>query len=97
LPKAGIDYSIESLAFRKPLKTSSANAAGRFRFRGYADYMQTDRFREALQRLIELLKEKTVYCCSEAVFCVPSPTCADALVVCGYTVGNIFNRRKSTA
>jgi len=99
LPKAGIDYfHLKDLGgFRKPLKTSSANAGWKNSgFRGYADYMQTDRFREALQRLIELLtEEKTVYCCTEAVFWrCHRQLVSDALVVRGYTVGNIFNPTK---
>jgi uncharacterized protein (DUF488 family) len=99
LPKAGIDYfHLKDLGgFRKPLKTSDANAGWKNSgFRGYADYMQSDRFREALQHLIELIDEKrTVYCCTEAVFWrCHRQLVSDALIVRGYTVGNIFSQTK---
>jgi uncharacterized protein (DUF488 family) len=99
LPKAGIDYvHLKDLGgFRKPLATSNANAGWKNSgFRGYADYMQTDRFRAALLRLTELITEKrTVYCCTEAVFWrCHRQLVSDALVVRGYRVGNIFSQTK---
>ena len=99
LPKAGIDYlHLKDLGgFRKPLAASNANAAWKNSgFRGYADYMQTDRFREAFLRLTELIGERrTVYCCTEAVFWrCHRQLVSDALVVRGYIVGNIFSHTK---
>ena len=71
LPKAGVEYiHLKSLGgLRKPRKESTLNAAWQNSgFRGYADYMQTPQFEEALNQLITLIREKTsVYCCTEAV------------------------------
>jgi len=37
-------------------------------FRGYADYMETDIFKEGIEELEKnALKERTAYMCSEAV------------------------------
>ena len=99
LPKAGIDYvHLKALGgFRKPVKGSETNAAWQNSgFRGYADYMQTEAFRAALDQLEELLKErKTVYCCTEVVFWrCHRQLVSDALVVRGYGVGNIFGPEK---
>ncbi len=94
LSAAGIGYShMAGLGgFRKP-KPDSPNAHWRqAAFRGYADYMQTARFRESLQALLDLAKEKTVaIMCAEAVpwrchrFLI-----ADALVVRGVRVMHIL-------
>jgi uncharacterized protein (DUF488 family) len=99
LPTAGIDYvHLKGLGgFRKPVKGSDQNAAWQNSgFRGYADYMQTDAFRIALEQLIELLQERlTVYCCTEGVFWrCHRQLVSDALVVRGYRVGNIFGPKK---
>ena len=54
---------------RKPVK-DSVNTAWRVEaFRGYADYMETQAFSDAI-RLLEhhAIKERTVYMCSEAVW-----------------------------
>ena len=99
LPKVGIEYfHLKDLGgFRKPAKDSNANAGWKNSgFRGYADYMQTDRFNEALGLLVELLDGKpTVYCCTEAVFWrCHRQLVSDALVVRGYNVGHIFSLNK---
>ena len=99
LPKAGIRYThMKALGgFRKPLKDSASNAFWKNSgFRGYADYMQTDAFKLALQELIELVREsRTVYCCTEAVFWrCHRQLVSDALAVRGFNVGNIFGRGK---
>src|SRR6185369_8875790 len=65
-------------------------------FRGYADYMQTPQFEDALNHLVTLIKEKTsVYCCTEAVFWrCHRQLVSDALLVRGYHAGHIFSASK---
>jgi uncharacterized protein (DUF488 family) len=62
-------------------------------FRGFADYMQTDAFRHALEQLIELAREKpTVIMCAEAVpWRCHRSLIADALVARGYEVRDIIS------
>lgn len=61
-------------------------------FRGYADYMQTDKFKQALQQLIQLAQTKrTAVMCAEAVpWRCHRSLVADALIVRGYTVMDIL-------
>ena len=99
LPKAGIEYvHLKSLGgLRKPRKDSALNAGWRNdTFRGYADYMQTPEFEQAIAELIRLLKEKTtVYCCTEAVFWrCHRQLVSDALLARGYRIGHIFSATK---
>jgi len=98
LPRAGIEYiHMKSLGgLRKP-KPVTVNSAWRNNsFRGYADYMQTPEFVEALSTLQELVDEKTsVYCCTEAVFWrCHRQLVSDALLVRGLKIGHIFNATK---
>lgn len=61
-------------------------------FRGYADYMETEEFKSALEELEELAKKKrTAFMCSEAVWwsCHRSPV-SDALKVKGWEVLHIM-------
>jgi uncharacterized protein (DUF488 family) len=100
LPRAGIEYiHMKSLGgLRKPLKDSRLNAAWKNSgFRGYADYMQTPLFEEALEELIRLMKTTpTVFCCTEAVFWrCHRQLVSDALLVRGYRVGHIFSSTKA--
>jgi len=102
LPRKGVDYiHLKSLGgLRKPRKDSTLNAAWENSgFRGYADYMQTPEFEEALNHLITLLKEKTtVYCCTEGVFWrCHRQLVSDALLVRGYQTGHIFSASKVEA
>ncbi len=102
LPKAGVEYvHMKSLGgLRKPKKDSTLNSAWQNSgFRGYADYMQTDQFASALEKLIWLLKEQTtVYCCTEAVFWrCHRQLVSDALSVRGYRIGHIFSASKVEA
>lgn len=96
LPDAGIEYiHMKSLGgLRKPSKDSAINAAWRNDgFRGYADYMQSQQFQEALVQLIGLMKEKTsVYACTEAVFWrCHRQLVSDVLTARGYRIGHIFS------
>jgi uncharacterized protein (DUF488 family) len=101
LPRAGIEYiHMKSLGgLRKP-KAVTVNAAWRNdSFRGYADYMQTPEFNEALNTLQALVAEKTsVYACTEAVFWrCHRQLVSDALLVRGLKIGHIFNATKVEA
>lgn len=100
LPKTGIEYvHLKALGgLRKPNKESQLNAAWRnASFRAYADYMQTDEFREALDHAIELMKDKVcAFTCTEAVpWRCHRSLVADALVVRGYEVADLSSPTKA--
>jgi len=102
LPIEGVEYiHLKGLGgLRKPRKDLTLNAAWENSgFRGYADYMQTPEFEEALNQLIAFLKEKTtVYCCTESVFWrCHRQLVSDALLVRGYQTGHIFSASKVEA
>ncbi|MGE3809863.1 MAG: DUF488 family protein [Gemmataceae bacterium] len=71
------------------INTGWRNAA----FRGFADYMQTPSFEEALNRLLELAEqEPTAIMCAEAVpWRCHRSLIADALVARGYQVRDIMS------
>jgi uncharacterized protein (DUF488 family) len=99
LPEAGIEYvHLKSLGgLRKPNKELTVNAGWRNdSFRAYADYMQTPAFAEALQTAIALMREKrTVFVCTEAVpWRCHRSLVADALLIRGFEIGDIFDERK---
>src|SRR5262245_26611597 len=98
LPQSGIAYiHMRNLGgLRKPLKASINTGWRNEGFRGYADYMQTAEFRTAVDRLIELIKEKTtVFVCTEAVFWrCHRQLVSDALAVRGFRVGHIMDAAK---
>jgi uncharacterized protein (DUF488 family) len=62
-------------------------------FRGFADYMQTPTFEEALERLLKLARQKpTAIMCAEAVpWRCHRSLIADALTARGYQVRNILS------
>ena len=73
LPAAGIAYEWwgEELGGRRSRSPQSRNTAWRNpSFQGYADYMETDEFRTALQRLLASVAEgpATAVMCSETVW-----------------------------
>ncbi|MGN6544583.1 MAG: DUF488 domain-containing protein [Aureliella sp.] len=71
LSAAGIGYQhLVELGGRRPAKPDSRNVAWRnSSFRGYADYMETEPFREGIQRLLQFAAEqRTAIMCSEAVW-----------------------------
>jgi uncharacterized protein (DUF488 family) len=93
LPEHGIAYvhMPELGGLRKP-KPDSTNLGWRnVSFRGYADYMQTDAFREALAALEGLAASKRLaVMCAEAVpWRCHRSLIADALVVDGVEVRHI--------
>ena len=54
---------------RRPLPDSLNMAWRNESFRGYADYMETDDFRDGIDRLLDLARDRrTVIMCSEAVW-----------------------------
>lgn len=102
LPECGIEYvHMKALGgLRKPVEDSATNAAWRNDgFRGYADYMQSHQFEEAIEALIEFVRKKrTVYACTEAVFWkCHRQLVSDALSVRGYRVGHILSATRVEA
>ena len=71
LPATGIDYvPMRDLGGRRRPRPDSRNSAWRHpAFRGYADYMETDGYRQARARLVELAsRRRTAVMCAEAVW-----------------------------
>ena len=71
LPRNSIAYThLKELGGRRKPVPGSVNTAWRNEaFRGYADYMQTEDFKKAIEELESIaLKEYTAYMCSEAVW-----------------------------
>jgi uncharacterized protein (DUF488 family) len=66
-------------------------------FRGYADYMQTEKFEEALKNLLELAKRKVIcIMCAEAVpWRCHRSLVGDALLARKIDVIDIFNLKNS--
>jgi len=94
-----IEYKhIEKLGGRrKPVSNSHNNAWRLEAFRGYADYMETDEFHQAVEQLELLAEEKKVaYMCSEAVWwsCHRSLV-SDYLKFKGWLVMHIMGVNKS--
>ncbi len=96
LAQAGTRYqhSPQLGGLRKP-KRDSVNAGWRnVSFRGYADYMQTEEFRGALDKLMaESRSQRTVVMCAEAVpWRCHRSLIADMLTIRGSTVQHIVTR-----
>ncbi|NDK54832.1 DUF488 domain-containing protein [Pontibacter fetidus] len=71
LPEAGISYMPETeLGGRRKPNPDSKNTVWRSEsFRGYADYAETEAFKQAIADLTETaLQKRTAYMCSEAVW-----------------------------
>lgn len=71
LPQNNIGYvHLKELGGRRKANKDSANTSWRHpAFRGYADYMETDEFKEGINELERIaLKHRTAYMCSEAVW-----------------------------
>lgn len=100
LKRNGIEYIhlIELGGRRKADKASGLNEGWRSpQFRGYADYMQTEEFKEGLKDLIQIARRKvSVIMCSEAVpwRCHRSMV-GDALILHGFQVIDIFSETQA--
>ena len=100
LAENNIEYiHIEALGGRrKALKDSPNSVWNHPSFRGYADYMETPEFREAVMQLEEIAQNKnSAIMCSEAVFwrCHRSMI-SDFLKSENYQVNHIMNTTKLT-
>jgi len=82
---------------RKPKKDSINSGWRNESFRGYADYMQTEEFHEALARLMTIAGErKAAIMCAEAVpWRCHRSLIADALVTRGWEVRHIMSETKA--
>jgi len=101
LTSAGIEYiHMAELGGRRKTKPDSQNVAWRNEsFRGYADYMETEAFREGIERLLEFARDRrTAVMCAEAVWwrCHRS-LIADYLKALGVIVTHILGEEKSEA
>ena len=83
---------------RKPVPGSVNTAWRNEAFRGYADYMQTEDFKRAIEQLESIaLKEYTAYMCSEAVWwSCHRALVSDYLKVKGWKVWHIMDIEKAT-
>ncbi len=98
LVTAGIRYEhLVELGGRRPVRADSHNVAWRnASFRGYADYMETQPFRDGVDRLLEIARAgRTAIMCSEAVWwrCHRSMI-ADYLKASGVQVFHILSAKK---
>ena len=99
LPENGIEYvHIKNLGGRRKENPDSKHTVWRnAAFRGYADYMDTEEFKDGVQELIQLAQQKRVaYMCSEAVWwrCHRSMI-SDYLKANGWTVMHIMGVDKA--
>ena len=100
MPQHNIEYiHLKSLGGRRGVKKDSKNTAWKnAAFRGYADYMETDDFKNGITQLEKLaLEKRTAYMCSEAVWwrCHRSMV-SDYLKLNGWTVYHIMETSKAT-
>ena len=93
LPAEGIDYRHERAlgGFRRPRPDSPNGGWEQTAFRGYADYMQSEEFSEALDRLQARGRElPTCMMCAEAQWWrCHRRLIADALVIRGWEVRHV--------
>lgn len=95
LPPQGIDYlHLPQLGgLRKPRSDSTNSAWRNENFRGYADYMETAEFKEALTAVIDVANgRRTALMCAEAVpWRCHRSLLGDALVARGLAVEHIMS------
>lgn len=99
LPQNHIQYiHLKNLGGRRKVKPDSKNKEWRnLAFRGYADYMETDAFKEGITVLEKMaLEQRTAYMCSEAVWwrCHRSMV-SDYLKAAGWEVWHIMGIEKA--
>jgi hypothetical protein len=96
--REGIDYAhIKELGGLRHARSDSINTGWRnASFRGYADYMQTGEFDEAVGQLLQMCAEKRcAVMCAEAVpWRCHRSLLADALVARGIAVEHILSRSR---
>lgn len=96
-----IEYRyLKELGGLRPAVKNSANTAWRNKsFRNYADYMQSDKFKQGLDELIEFSKKAcTAIMCAEAVpWRCHRSLVSDALLVHGIAVDEIINKGNARA
>lgn len=94
LKSAGIRYvhMVELGGLRHPSRNSLNRAWRNASFRGYADYMQTPQFQQALEKLISLAhKDRIALMCAEVVpWRCHRSLIADALLIRGITCEDII-------
>ena len=94
LQENNIQYiHLENLGGRRKASPDSKNTSWRhLAFRGYADYMETDAFKEGINDLEKIaLLQRTAYMCSEAVWwCCHRSMVSDYLKVHHWTVMHIM-------
>lgn len=96
LPGAGIDYRhMPALGGRRHAKKGAQSRNGLWRveaFRNYADYAETDAFREAIGELEALARERpTAFMCAEAVWWqCHRRIVADYMLARGWTVVHLL-------
>ncbi len=99
LDKAGVVYcGMKTLGGRRRARADSVNLGWRNAgFRGYADYMQTREFWDALDELLVLAKASpTAIMCAEAVpWRCHRSLIADAALVRGWTVRHIMSAARA--
>ncbi|MGV8963035.1 MAG: DUF488 family protein [Candidatus Saccharimonadaceae bacterium] len=100
LPENSIKYIlIKKLGGRRKVSPDSKNTSWRHAaFRGYADYMETEAFKEGIDELIaKALEQRVAYMCSEAVWwrCHRSMV-SDYLKADGWKVQHIMQIGKSS-
>jgi uncharacterized protein (DUF488 family) len=100
LKECGIAYEhFPELGGRRKPRPDSRNRAWRNdAFRGYADYMETEQFREGVRRLVELAQKAgpTAIMCAEAVWWrCHRALISDFLKVRGIEVTHIIDTNKS--
>ena len=99
LPKEGISYKHELIlgGRRRTSKSSKNTAWHNASFRGYADYMETDAFKEGIEELkLHAQEKKVVIMCAEVLWwrCHRS-LIADELKSEGWTVIHILSANKT--
>ncbi len=99
LPQNNIQYiHIKNLGGRRKTNPDSKNTSWRhLAFRGYADYMETEAFKEGIRELEMIaMEQRTAYMCSEAVWwqCHRSMV-SDYLKVQGWKVMHIMGVGKA--
>jgi len=99
LEEAGLAYAHEpALGGLRKLRPESLNQGWKnASFRGFADYMQTEAFEQALEKLMaSARKAQTAIMCAEAVpWRCHRSLIADALVSRGWTVRHITSLKKA--